>query len=159
MRTKFMICWVEKKCFLDFWSKRCHRKMCGLFPCIPILGVFIFFKKGIIGWGFRVLLCSLSWVAAFISSHVSLANLQYILPLLTWIIYSHRYLLFILKLKNSRKRKIQSIYQMAQSIKQIADRLLMFRVSKLAILSYNIAMTSIKWIFRRKWLNDSHPRG
>ena len=30
--------------------------MCGLFPYIPILGVFIFYffyKKGITGWGFK----------------------------------------------------------------------------------------------------------
>ena len=39
--------------------------MWGLFPCIPILGVFVFFsasgeggegwKKGIMGWGYKVL--------------------------------------------------------------------------------------------------------
>ena len=33
--------------------------MFGLFPCIPILGVFIFYffdKEGITGWGVQVLL-------------------------------------------------------------------------------------------------------
>ena len=44
--------------------------MCGLFPCIPILGVFIFNKK--VSWdeGFRFLPCFLSWVAAYISRAV-----------------------------------------------------------------------------------------
>ena len=46
--------------------------MWELFPCIPILGVFIFYcfnKKGITRWGFRFLPCFLSWVAALISSY------------------------------------------------------------------------------------------
>ena len=54
-----------------FWSYRCYRKMRGLFPYIPILGVFIFYffhKKGITGWGVQVLLWNLSWTAAFITT-------------------------------------------------------------------------------------------
>ena len=42
--------------------------MFGLFPCIPILGVFIFYcfyKKGITEWRVQVLLWNLSWIAAF----------------------------------------------------------------------------------------------
>ena len=43
-RTKLGDWRVFKKIFLKFWSSRCHRKMCGLFPCIPILKVLFFIK-------------------------------------------------------------------------------------------------------------------
>ena len=45
--------------------------MCGLFPCLPILGVFIFSKMVSQDEGGQVLPSSLSWIAAFISSHVA----------------------------------------------------------------------------------------
>ena len=46
--------------------------MCGLFPCIPILGCFFFKKKCISEWCIQVLPWSLSWVAGLYTTIIDI---------------------------------------------------------------------------------------
>ena len=41
---------------LVFIEKWCHRKMCGLFPCVPIFKGFIFDQKVLQEWRFKFLI-------------------------------------------------------------------------------------------------------